>query len=275
MKKILIPYDFSVDAENTLNYGVSLAKEISADLILLNVTPYPIVTPEIGLPAFSYLDIMNDGLKELHKLADRIRKETPSIQSVECFSEMGDITESIVECCKKNLVEFVVMGIHQHDTKLMKVLIGSNAVETSHKTKCSVIVIPPNTIYKRPVTIAFACDPAISAQDASLEKAKSISGLLNAELQLLHVIPEGHHFQAKEISQNKHSEHESQSLPHKLFIITEKKVSEGLLGMLDNKLIDIIIIEPKEHTLFYNLFHESVSKEVAFLSPVPVILMHS
>jgi len=271
MKKILIPYDFSENSEKTLNYGVSLAGEIGADIVLFNVTPYPIVTPEIGLPAFSYVDVMDDSLTELRKLADRLKKEIPSIKNVECFSEMGDITESIAEYCKVNPVEFIVMGIYRHGTKLMKALIASNAVETSHKTKCTVIVVPPNISYKRPTIIAFASDENISAKDPSLEKAKIISELFKAELQILHIVPEGHHFTESEVD----STNSKEKPPHKLFIVTDKKISESLLGMLDNKLIDMIVIEPKEHSLFYKFFHESVSKELAFSSPVPVVMIHS
>lgn len=275
MKKILIPHDFSDNSENTLQYGIELAKELSADIILLHVTPYPVVTPETGLPAFSYKDMQRENLNELNKLGEKIKTGHTFPGKIESFSDMGDITESIVQYCKEHPIEFVVMGIYQHGNKLMKALIGSNAVETSHKTKCTVIVVPPGTTYKRPHTVALASDKDIQNQDTSLQKAKEITALFNAELQILHVVPENHHFAPSEVVIDNFFEKKEERPPHKLFIITEKKVSEGLLGMLDNKLIDMILIEPKEHNLFYKLFHESVSKELVFASPVPVVLIHS
>ncbi len=274
MKKIVIPYNFSENSENHLNYGTSLAKELSTGIVLLNVIPYPVVTPEIGLPAFSYQDLKEDNLKELQTIAGRIKKDNSSIQHVECVTDMGDISESIVEYCNNNAVEFVVMGISQHDNKVMKTLMGSNAVETSHKTKCTVIVVPPNTPYKTPRVLAFASENNSDAVNPSFEKAKSFSTLFGAELQVLHVVNKEHHFGPGEVIADNHFEQTSGHAPHKLVIISEKKVSESLLGMLDNKLIDMILVEPKEHTLFYKLFHESVSTEIAFASPVPVVFIH-
>ena len=275
MKQILIPYDFSENTESVLYYGLGLAKELHANIILLHVMPYPIVTPESGLPAFSYKDLQTDSLKELQAVADKIKTNEPAIESITCYSDMGDVTESIVTYCKKHPIEFVVMGINQHNTKLMKVLMGSNAVETAHKTTCTVIIVPPGTPYKTPKNIAFASNHDQTGRDPALQKARSISTLFHADFQVLHVVPEDHHFAPAEVVMDNYFEHKTEKQEHKLFIITEKKVSEGLLGMLSNKLIDMIVVEPKEHGIFYKLFHESVSKELAFSSPVPVVLIHA
>lgn len=275
MKKIIIPYDFTENSETPLNYGISLAKELQSELVLLHVISYPLVTPEVGLPAFSYKDVIADSLKELRKLADKIAQSHSGLPKIECFAEMGDITQTLVEYCEKHAIEFIVMGISHQDNKLMEVLMGSNAVETSHKTKCSVIVVPHNFVYKKPKAIALASDHSdVNVPDPSLEKAKAITSLFDAELEVLQVVGEKHHFAPGEFVVNHFFENKQEKQPHKVVIVTEKKVSEGILGMLDNNMIDMMIVEPKEHSVIYNLFHESVSKEVAFASPVPVVLMH-
>ena len=276
MKKILIPYDFTENSETPLNYGISLAKELQSEIVLLNVISYPLVTPEVGMPAFSYKEVIADSLKELHKVADKISQTQSGLPKIECFAEMGDITHTLVEYCEKHAVEFIVMGISHQDNKLLKVLMGSNAVETSHKTKCTVIVVPHNFTYKKPKAIALASDHSdVNVSDPSLEKAKAITSMFGAELEILQVVGEKHHFAPSEFVVNHFFENKHEKQPHKLVIVTEKKVSEGILEMLKNNMIDMMIVEPKEHSAIYNLFHESVSKEVAFASPVPVVLMHS
>jgi nucleotide-binding universal stress UspA family protein len=275
MKKILIPHDFTEHSETTLNYGIELAKEIHAEIILLNVISYPIVTSETGMPAFSYKDVIADSLKDLRKLAEKIQLRESSLEKINCFAEMGDTSQIIVEYCEKHPVEFVLMGVYQHSNKLMQVLMGSNAIETSHRTKCTVIVVPPGTVYKKPAVIAFANDQITDTANPGLDKAKAITHLFNANLEILKVVGKGHHFAPGEVVVNNYFENKSEKQPHKLVLISEKKVSEELLGMLGNNMIDMMIMEPHEHSLFYNLFHESVSKEVVYASPVPVILMHS
>jgi len=274
MKKILIPYNFSDTSENHLHYGINLAKQLSYSVVLLNVIPYPVVTPEIGLPAFSYGEMKDDSLKELQVVAAKIKRDESFDQQIECTTDMGDVSESIVAYCNKHPVAFVVMGISQHNNKVMKALIGSNAVDTSRKTKCTVIVIPPGVSYKKPRTIAFASEADSDPGNPSLEKTKKLSALFGAELEILHVVSKEHHFSPGEVVIDNHFKNSSGHSPHTLFIITEKKVSESLLGMLDNNLIDMIVVEPQKHNLFYKIFHESVSKEIAFASPVPVVFVH-
>lgn len=274
MKKILVPYDFSESSDSALNYALGIAEELTAELILLNILPYPVVTPETGLPAFSYQEMLSDNARELNKVVEKVRKQHTRVGAIKCLTEMGDVTENIVDYCKNHPIEFVVMGIYQHGNRLMKSLMGSNAVATAHKTKCTVIIIPPKASYKKPAIMALASDPG-SGPNTLIQKAKKIADLFDAELQLLHVIPNDHHFSPAEIVRDTILERPAAKQPHEMFIITEKKVSEGLLSMLDNKLVDMILVEPKEHSLFYRLFHESVSKEIAFASPVPVALIHS
>ncbi|PBQ34226.1 hypothetical protein CNR22_21450 [Sphingobacteriaceae bacterium] len=276
MKKILIPYDFTENSETSLNYGINLAKELHSEIVLVNVISYPLVTPEIGLPAFSYKDVIADSLKELRKLATKIAQNNSHLTKIECFAEMGDITQTLAEYCEKHPIEFIIMGISHQDNKLLKALMGSNALETSRKTRCTVIVVPHAFAYKKPKAIAFASDHSdVNSPDPSLQKAKAISNLFGAELEIIQVVGENHHFAPSEFVVNHFFDKTHEKQEHKLVIVTEKKVSEGLLGMLNNNLVDMMIVEPKEHSVVYNLFHESVSKEVAFASPVPVILMHS
>lgn len=275
MKKILVPYDFSESAENTLNYAIGLARDLSASLILMHVTAYPVVSPEVGLSAYTYQDAQEDSLKELKKIVEKIKNEQPFLTKVDYLSEIGDITHEVVSYCKEHLVDFIVMGISGHGNKFMKNVIGSNAVSVSKKVENTAIIVPPKTVYKKPVSIAYACDyTEDNAYDPFLEKAKQTAALFNANLQLLHVVPEGHHFAPTEVVIDNYTEHKLENSPHRLFIITEKKISQGLLGMLENKLIDMILIAPKKHSVFYKLFHESITKEIAFFSPVPVVTIH-
>lgn len=274
MKQILIPYDFSESADAVLHYGAGLAETIQADIVLLHVMPFPVVTPETGLPAFSYQDMRADSLRELQQVADKLKISMPGIDQIECCIDMGEVTESIVEYCKKHPVEGVVMGIHQHGNKFMKALMGSNAVETAHKIACTVIVVPPGVNFKKPRMIAMAKEPD-QPSSPSVQRARAFCDALHAELELIEVVPEKQHVTPGEVVINDYFGRAAQREPHKMVLVTDKKVSEGLLSLLNNELIDMIILEPKHHGLFYKLFHESISKEVAFASPVPVVLIHS
>ena len=49
----------------------------------------------------------------------------------------------------------------------------------------------------------------------------------------------------------------------------------GILDFVKFHQIDMIIVEPKKHSIFHALFYPSITNELAFKSPVPVLTIHS
>jgi nucleotide-binding universal stress UspA family protein len=274
LKKILVPCDFSDISENALDYALNLCIEFSSELVLLHVNQYPVMNPEVGLSAYTYQDAKKDSLEGLDKIANRIRSSHPSIR-VSCFAEMGDITEEIMKYSKTSHADLIVVGISGHGNSFMKNIIGSNAVSVSKKSEKAVLIIPPKAEYKKPHSIAFACNYGEGDEsNPVLLKAKDFCSLFKADLHILHIISEKHPVKHTEVIIDTYEEHKLENSPHRTFVMSEKNASQGILHILNNKLADMIIIEPKKHSLFHNLFYQSVTNEVAFKSPVPVLALH-
>src|SRR5687767_15081297 len=125
MKKILVPYDFTESAESALQYALGLGKEFKSEFLLLTVNGYPVMTPEVGLSAFTFQDAVDDSLKELQKVKEKLG---PAAASTKTFSVLGNVSDEINKLCKSEKVDLVVMGISGHGNKLIKSLAGSSAV---------------------------------------------------------------------------------------------------------------------------------------------------
>lgn len=274
MNKILVPCDFSDTSENALNYAVELAKYISGELILLHVTQLPVISTEYGLTSYSMPDNNSEKIA-LQELADTIQKKHPQISKIDCYSETGSITDYIIEYSRNNSVIFTVMGISGHGNKLMKLFLGSTAVNVSKEIESSLIIVPPDTTFKKPQNIAYACNYDIDIEsNSSLIKVKQLNTLLNSDLYVLHVIPENHDLNTKESEIDQFVENSLENSLHKTFMIADNNVSEGLIEFIENHEIDLIIMEPKKHSFFHNLFYPSITNEIAFYSPVPVLTIH-
>lgn len=275
MNKILVPCDFSETSDNALEYAIELAKYLSSSLVLLHIDQIPVMSSEFGMTPYTIADTSDDSKQILQKMADRIRLEEPSIASVDCFSEIGNATESIHEFTTTHQVDLVVMGISGHGSKFMKNLFGSTAVAVSKRVQIPAIIVPPGVKYKKIQNIAYACDYTTEIEKStSLVQVKYINTLLDANLQILHVVPEGHDLDAKESEVDCFVEQKLENASHKTYIISENNVSEGLLFFISHHDIDMVIIEPKKHTFIHNLFYQSITSEVAFFSPVPVLTIH-
>lgn len=275
MNNILVPCDFSETSKNALNYAIALAKNLSANMMLLHVAQLPAMNSEFGLTSYAMPNNNEENKNFLEELASEIKQENPNISEVTCYTEIGNATDIIVAYSRNYDVTFTVMGISGHGNKLMKAFLGSTAVHVSKETITPLIIIPPDVTYNKIQNVAFACDYDEHIEsNTSLLQVKALSAILGSTLSVLHVVPENHDLNIKESHIDSYVEHSLENATHKTFIITDNDVSEGLLEFVENHEIDAIILEPKKHSFFHNLFYPSITNEIAFNSPVPVITMH-
>lgn len=270
MKTLLVPHDFSPSAENALNYAIELASYLSAKLVLLNVSLFPVMSPDMNLMVFSFDEMKEDGLTALRRLSEQIREKNPSLV-VDCRSELGDVGSTIEDYAKKEETDLIVMGISRQDSTLVKTLVGSNAVDVSRHVDKPVLIVPEGVKFHKVQNVVFASDYDEKVETGTLLiRVKYFSSLFNAMLHVLHVMPEGHGLSQKEAAVDDYIEHQLQGTEHRTWLVNEKRVAPGILKFVGEHHIDLIIAEPKKHSIF----HSSITKEIAFSSDVPVLMLH-
>lgn len=275
MKKVLIPYDFTETSQSALHYGVEIAKYLSADLVLLHINQVPVMTSEFGMAGYSITEVFNDHKNAIKSIAENIRLKEPLIKEIEYHCEVGDPIDVITEFSKAHQIDLIISGIGGHGSTFMKNVVGSTSVAVARNVENPLIIVPPSASYKKIQNIAYACDYDKHLMDsASLIKVKYINTLFDATLHILHVIPENHELNAKESLIDNYVEHNLESVCHKTYIIAENTVADGLLNFINHHEIDMIIVEPKKHSMLHNLFSFSTTNAMAFYSPVPVLTIH-
>lgn len=275
MKKVLIPYDFTETSQSALNYGVELTKYLSANLVLLHINQVPVMSSEFGLAAYSITEVFKDHKQAIQKIAEEIRLKEPLIQEIEYHCEMGNPSEVIIEFSKAHEIDLIVSGIGGHGSAFMKNIVGSTSVAVARHVDNPLIIVPPSASYRKIQNIAYACDYDPHLLDnASLIKVKYINTLFDATLHILHVIPENHELSPKESLIDNYVEQNLENVCHKTYIISENTVADGLLNFLKHHEIDMVIVEPKKHSILHNLFSFSTTNAIAFYSPVPVLTIH-
>lgn len=275
MKKVLIPYDFTETSQSALNYGVEIAKYLSADLVLLHINQVPVVSSEFGLAGYSIAELFSEHKHAIQKIAEDIRLREPLIGHIECHCEMGNAAEVIIEFSKAHEIDLVISGIGGHGNAFIKNIIGSTSVAVARHIDNPLIIVPPNTSYKKIQNIAYACDYDKQLLDSSsLIKVRYINTLFDATLHILHVVPENHELNAKEALIDNYVEQNLEHVRHKTYIISENTVADGLLNFINHHEIDMVIVEPKKHSILHNLFTFSTINAMAFYSPIPVLTIH-
>ena len=134
---ILVPIDFSANAEQALDYAIELARKLGAKVHLVNAIGLPLVgSPELGLPyTVEMLDNLNvENKKALEALA--ARRDTVG----QVLVRHGDARDVIREAAEELRADLIVMGTHGR-RGLSRALLGSVAENVLRTSPVPVLTI--------------------------------------------------------------------------------------------------------------------------------------
>lgn len=116
MKKILVAVNGSKHSEKVVDYAADLAKELSANIVLIFVMPRPDVPEDyadyakrevLANPVASYLKTVSEGI--IAKLGGRIEKKGIEFEAI---YHLGNPAEKILETAQAKKVALIVVGLH-------------------------------------------------------------------------------------------------------------------------------------------------------------------
>lgn len=140
-KKILFPTDFSHAGDAALALATSLARDMSATLVILHVEEPP--------PAYGggmYYGLPDPSTQELERM---LREIKPADENVPFEHHLitGDPASGVVRFAETHDVELIVMGTHGR-TGFSRLLLGSVAEEVVRRAPCPVLSLKQPTQQK-------------------------------------------------------------------------------------------------------------------------------
>jgi nucleotide-binding universal stress UspA family protein len=272
MKVILVPTDFSPQADNALRYAVELAKHTKASIVLLNVfnIPYP-----AGLDAPLFIlpvdEIKDEYKKQLDLLAEKIRNETG--RNIEIRTEVvsGPVSDEIIDMAVIADADLTVMGIKGMGP-FGEFLIGSTSTTVAHHTICPLIVVPEKCTYERPERIVLGLDFPENKM-AFPPTLLKFSSLFGSKVMAVNIVKSGHLHDEK-IAEHKKEFQEIQ-LPAgtSLEFFENENVIDGILEYALTERAGLIAMTPHRHNFFYDLFVSSHTSKVAFHTQLPLLVL--
>ncbi len=186
MKKILVPTDFSDQAEKALEVAAQLAKKYNAEIYLLNVLDLPLHEVD-QLKGYNDLPEAVFFMKLAHKKFEALKaKDYLEGLTVHDTVEFHDIFKAVYHVCQKNDIDLIIMGSHG-TSGFRELLIGSNTEKVVRTSDVPVLVIKkPHTNFKVGHFV-FASDFKEESKVPFL-KALKFAKLFEAEMHLLMVV---------------------------------------------------------------------------------------
>ena len=155
MKTILVPTDFSLNANKALNYAAELAKLSGSKIIILHVTDltHAAINENVILPENFDKEIIDSANKHLSILVSATSFITGGTVEQQLYN--GFVVDAIQHACKENTVDLVIMGT-LGNAGIKEKLFGSITAKIISHVDVPVLAIPLLYEWEIPKNILLA-----------------------------------------------------------------------------------------------------------------------
>ncbi len=272
MKRILVPVDFSKEAESAARVAARIAKKTGSELYLLHMLELPTNT----IDPTGYTQIIAEPqaiyfMKLAHKRFEKFKslpflKGIKLIESVQFhYAFAGIISES-----KKNEIDLIVMG-SQGASGLQEMFIGSNTEKVVRNSEIPVLVIKEESANGIGESMVFASDFADECKK-TFQKIIDFANLFDSEIHFLYVNTI-HNFNTTKIIEER-IENFIKDFEIKKFtknIYNDISIESGILNFSRQIDANLIALNTHGRSGLSQLFNGSIGQELTNHALRPVI----
>lgn len=279
MKSILVPYDFSQEAEYAFQLAQELAAKASCKLKLVHVIEIPTtqhfntigeVNLEENFVDKIFMVEMVDKRKAQMKALEELHAVAPYQFSTKI--SFGNPYAGIASEITEIKADLVVMG-SKGSSGLEELLIGSNTEKVVRHSKCPVITVKQPTKAVDIKNIVFASDFSENSKKV-IRELKDLQSLLGAELSLVKINTPNSFENTLVSKKNMQSFIKANELTNvKVEIFNSGSEEEGILEYADDVDADMIAMATHGRTGLMHLLGGSIAEDVVNAAVRPVWTM--
>lgn len=280
VKKILFPTDFSPTAQNAFKHCLILADYYQAKIEVLHV-----VFPEyaaMDVPVVSMAttrEKVDAAVPVMHSFLELGLAQTQAfytfqaIPRVEEKVEIGIAVGTIVKMANEQDADLIMMGTKGSHNTLEKAF-GSVSTGVIEQAKCPVMLIPEFAQWKPTHIVAYASDLSESDPYHFWKAAE----MLTPFHPLLHVINIHKGDAHDQIAIDELKKIFSNNTPAVKISFHQEKhdsITDGLEVFVDNYGVDLLVMYSPHRSWVERWFHHSQTRDVAFTTRIPLLVIKS
>jgi nucleotide-binding universal stress UspA family protein len=256
MKTIIAPTDFSSTSLNAVRYAADLAVSVNASLLLVNIVPLPVMA-EGYASEMLLAEMENDARAELKKLKKELASRTNEKIDITYISDIGTVEYSLEDICTQES-PFVVVMSTKHSTELERFFEGSNTLSAVRHIPYPILVIPPDSSFRKIRKIAVAFDLEHAVNEHSIAIIKEWVSFFKASVDIVNVCRRAD-ISPQNLLVSEGIQKQLTECTHAFHFIIREKVEDGINDYIKKSTPDMLIVLPKNRGTFGNLFHKSHS----------------
>ena len=276
MKTILVPTDFSLNANKALNYAAELAKLAGASIIILHVTDltHASINENVILPENFDQEIIDSANKELAILASATAEITGKPVQHQLYN--GFVTDAIQQACKENAVDIIIMGT-LGNAGIKEKLFGSITAKVISQVAIPVITIPLMYEWEMPKNILLAIKE-FKEERSVLSPVITLAKLLSAPIHVSLFTDEDHANAATYLQnsrditlfaeqlQNAHQEVTVQTAA-----LYGHQFEEAIFDYIAQHQTGLLVMITHKRNFLESIFNKSMTKKMSYHTNIPLL----
>lgn len=270
MKKILVPTDFSEQAENALKVAVQLAKKFDSEIYLLHMLELPVQdfdlmgSPSVMPEAMFFIKLAEQRLEAM--MNQDLLKDINVHKIIKNFPSFSNI----VNTCKELDIDLIVMGSYGA-SGLKEMFIGSNTEKVVRTSTIPVLVIKSHHAEFTVDRFVFASDFKNDNKE-TYRQAIEFAKAFDAKMYLLFVNTANNFISTQEANERIHDFIKDYDFKnHTITIYNDESIEAGVLNFAKKIDADLIGISTHGRQGIAHFFSGSIGEDVANHSKRPVI----
>tara|TARA_R110002020_G_scaffold107319_6_gene249303 strand:+ start:465 stop:1316 length:852 start_codon:yes stop_codon:yes gene_type:complete len=269
MTKVLVPFDFSEQAQNALDFATSLSSKFdTVEILVLHVIEVPSSSsmgtmgggeymPEMENQIF-FIELLNRRKAQLKELEN---KYAGNSYNVSCKIVMGNAFQNISSAIEDENADLVIMG-SKGSAGLEEVLIGSNTEKVVRTAKCPVLTVKTPTDPDKIKKIVFANDFRENHSELA-ERILSLQKWFDAELYLVIINTPGSFETTRESASRIRTFANTYKIAHAVAeIYNSNSEEDGIVEFAEDIDADMIAMATHGRTGLAHLFSGSIAEDV-------------
>jgi nucleotide-binding universal stress UspA family protein len=265
--KILVPTDFSDNANNALDFAKAVAKREAAKITLFFAyyAVYDFAAQATEIIATIEHDAEN-ALKKASKEAIATGLE------VDYKLQYGSVATGVTSFAYQQDYNLIVMGT-QGASGIKKAVMGSNTGHVIKDSMLPVLAVPASAKFEKLSKISLALE-LIHEEEQFFDKLFALTEKLGMQYEFFHVQTTDSFERAGEFERvKKLLEVKYPQFPVTMQNFKAKNLSEGIDAFLQANPDSLLVMFYKNKTFFEYLFNQSDSLEMAYHTHVPLLVV--
>jgi nucleotide-binding universal stress UspA family protein len=270
MKRILVPTDFSIYAEEALKAAAKIARKNNCEIFLLHMLELPNQMSDAVTGGSSIPEVMLF-MKKAHEMFEKI-KERPYLQGIPVTEtvQFEKAFDGILASTKKNEIDLIVMGSHG-SSGLEEILVGSNTEKVVRHSEIPVLVIKKENKEFCANNIVFASDFSKEIKKP-FRKMLEFAKIFDSNLKLV-MICTPNSFKTTIVAEKIMNDFIAnfEIKKYTTHIYNDANIVKGVLNFSNHVNADLIAICTHNRTALSHFFNGSISEDLVNHAIRPVI----